>query len=168
MYVGLTAFGGGGNAHLYNTLVQQRRWLTSNEYLEAIALCQLVPGPAFAVLGTHLGARLGGTLGGLLALVGLSIPGISLMVGLTLLYFSGNSKVNQAFSGVLSGVAASAVGLVLASFWRQAPPVLRQVRNLGLALGVFMAYGILHWPLLLVLAIGIPAGLALFWSRPDA
>lgn len=168
LYVGLTAFGGGGLAHLYATLVQRKGWLSNNEFLEAVALCQLVPGPAFAVLGTHLGARLGGTLGGFLALAGLTLPGISLMVVLTLLYFGGGSGVNPTFSGVLSGVAASAVGLVLASFLRQAPPVLRQTRNLTLTLGVFLAYGVLHWPLLLVLVVGIPAGLLLFWSSPDA
>ncbi|WP_337843785.1 chromate transporter [Thermus sp.] len=164
-YVGLTAFGGGGSAHLYQLLVVRRGWLSEGEFLEAAALCRLLPGPVFANLAAHLGARLGGVLGGMAALVGVLAPGSSLMLLLSLAYLGSGTQPGPSAKGALAGVMASALGLMLATTWHQARIGLDSPKALLLALGVFLAYGLLHWPLPVVLLLAAPVGVALYWRE---
>ncbi|GIW36370.1 MAG: hypothetical protein KatS3mg073_0515 [Meiothermus sp.] len=65
----------------------------------------------------------------------------------------------------LNGVAAAAIGLILATMLRQAPIALDSRKAVLLALGVFVTYGLLHWPLLLVLLMFVPVGMALYWQE---
>ena len=150
LYVGLTAFGGGGTAHIYQLMVVQRGWLSEREFLETTALCRVLPGPVFANLAAHLGARLGGVA----ALAGVLLPGVSLM--LSLAYFRFGALPGSSAEGALSGVAAAAIGLILATVLRQARIGLDSLKAVLLALVVFVTYGLLHWSLLLVLLLTVP------------
>jgi chromate transporter len=68
----------------------------------------------------------------------------------------------------LNGVAAAAIGLILATMLHQTPVALDSLKALGLALGVFATYGLLHWPLLLVLLLFVPVGMTLYWREAAA
>ncbi|RIH83065.1 Chromate transport protein [Calidithermus terrae] len=168
LYVGLTAFGGGGTAHIYELMVVRRGWLSEREFLETTALCRVLPGPVFANLAAHLGARLGGALGGVAALAGVLLPGVSLMLLLSLAYFRFGALPGSSLEGALSGVAAAAVGLILATVLRQAKVGLDSLKAVLLALVVFVTYGLLHWSLLLVLLLTVPVGVALYWREAEA
>ncbi|GIW36369.1 MAG: hypothetical protein KatS3mg073_0514 [Meiothermus sp.] len=74
LQVGLVAFGGGGNAQLYQALVLRRAWMAEREFLETTALCRILPGPVFANTAAHLGMRLGGVVGGCAGPVGRADP----------------------------------------------------------------------------------------------
>ncbi len=163
--VGLVAFGGGGNAQLYQALVLRRGWMEEREFLETTALCRILPGPVFANTATHLGMRLGGVAGGILALLGVLTPGAILMLLLSFAYFRFGAVPGSLAESALNGVAAAAIGLILATMIRQAPIALGSLKAIGLALAVFMTYGLLHWPLLLVLLLFVPVGMALYWQE---
>lgn len=166
--IGFTAFGGGGNAQLYSVIVRKRGWLNEREFLETTALCRILPGPVFANAAAHLGMRLGGVQGGLLALLGVLLPGALLMVLLTFAYFRFGAMPGSVAEQVLNGVAAAAIGLILATFLEQAPIALDSLKAVLLALAVFAAYGLLHWPLLLVLLLSVPVGMVFYWKESEA
>lgn len=165
LYIGLTAFGGGGSAHIYNAIVLRRGWMNDWEFLETSALCRILPGPVFANTAAHIGARLSGVLGGVVALAAVLLPGASLMVVLSLAYFRFGVVPGSTAQSVLSGVAAAAIGLILATMLRQVPIALNSLKAVLLALAVFVTYGWLHWSLLLVLLLTVPIGMLLYWGE---
>ncbi len=166
--VGLVAFGGGGNAQLYQAIVRRRGWMGEREFLETTALCRILPGPVFANAAAHIGMRLGGVMGGILALLGVLTPGAILMLLLSFAYLHFGALPGSLAESALNGVAAAAIGLILATMLRQAPSALDSFKAVGLALGVFVTYGLLHWPLLLVLLVTVPLGMGLYWREAEA
>ncbi len=165
VHIGLVAFGGGGNAQLYQAIVLRRHWMEEREFLETTALCRILPGPVFANTAAHIGMRLGGVVGGILALLGVLTPGAILMLLLSFAYFRFGAVPGSLAESALDGVAAAAIGLILATMIRQAPIALDSLKAMGLALVVFVTYGLLHWQLLLVLLLTVPAGMGLYWQE---
>ena len=165
VYIGLTAFGGGGTAHIYQAIVVRRKWMNDREFLETTALCRILPGPVFANTAAHMGTRLGGVWGGLVALGAVLLPGASLMGLLSFAYFRFGITPDSTAENALNGVAAAAIGLILATMLRQMPIALDSLKAIALALAVFITYGLLHWQLLLVLLFTVPVGMALYWGE---
>ncbi len=163
--IGGQAFGGGGQAYLYRVLVRGKGWLSEGEFLRSMALCRLLPGPVFANAAVYLGARLRGPLGGGVAFLGVLLPGAIFMVLLGLIYLHLRARPGAWTQGVLSGVAAAAIGVFLEVLLHQAPRALSTPKALGLALGVFLAYGLFHLPLLWILLGAMPLGILLFWKE---
>lgn len=163
--IGFMAFGGGGSAQLYQSIVLRQGWLSEREFLETTALCRILPGPVFANAAVHLGTRLGGLLGGVLAFLGITLPGAALMLLLTWAYFHFGAMPGSLAEQALNGVAAAAIGLILATMIQQAPVALDSLKAVALAAAVFVTYGLLHWPLLLVLLLTVPLGTALYWKE---
>jgi chromate transporter len=165
VHIGLVAFGGGGSAQLYQAIVLKRRWMEEREFLETTALCRILPGPVFANTAAHIGMRLGGVAGGALALLGVLTPGAILMLLLSFAYVRFGAVPGSLAESALNGVAAAAIGLILATMLRQAPIALDSLKAVGLALVVFVTYGLLHWQLLLVLLLSVPVGMGLYWQE---
>jgi chromate transporter len=67
--------------------------------------------------------------------------------------------------GVLAGLAAAAAGLILATAAQMIEPLARQRLRAGhvIALATFLAAGVLRWPLLSVMAVLVPVGIACAW-----
>ena len=112
MVVGASAFGGGGSAHIHNHIVVRRGWLSEREFLEGLSLSQLLPGPIFANFAAHIGMKLHGTWGAILAFVGVCLPGMLAILGLSVAYFTVRNFSSAVVTGALTGVAAGAVGHV--------------------------------------------------------
>jgi chromate transporter len=62
LLIGATGFGGPAAqiAILHRELVERRRWLDEEEFLAAMRVCMLLPGPEAQQLATYAGWRLGG------------------------------------------------------------------------------------------------------------
>src|SRR6202035_2864063 len=79
--LGLTSFGG-PIAHIgyfERTYVQQRHWLTSEQYGSLVALCQILPGPTSSQVGFSIGLHRAGWMGALAAWLGFTLPSALLM-----------------------------------------------------------------------------------------
>src|SRR5262249_57570244 len=61
--VALASFGGGLSAWARRVLVEQRGWIAEDEFLSALTLCRLMPGPNQVNMAVYVGARLGGLRG---------------------------------------------------------------------------------------------------------
>src|ERR1700720_579442 len=116
-------------------MVDERKWLTAEEFNEAYALCNFLPGPNIVNFSVVFGRQVGGTLGALVALLGLLGPPFLLVTLLGVLYaYYGEIAALQR---VLAGVAAAAAGLTISTSIKMARPLIRQ--RPGFAHGVAMA-----------------------------
>jgi len=86
--IGCLSFGGpvGQIALMHRELVEERRWVEEDEYLQALNLCHLLPGPEAQQLATWIGWKLHGWKGGVVAGVLFVIPGALVMLALSMLY----------------------------------------------------------------------------------
>ncbi len=68
LYLGVTAYGGLAMVEpVRQRIVKEKGWLNQKEFLDGLALCQMVPGATVVQLATYVGYRLGRTPGALAA-----------------------------------------------------------------------------------------------------
>lgn len=145
-------------------LVERRRWLTSDEFTEMLALCQLLPGPNIVNMSVAIGARFHGGRGALAALLGLTMLPIAIVLSLAALY--GEFKDVPAVGRALEGMAAAAAGLVVAMALKMAGPILmRRPWSAAPVMAVtFVLVALLRFPLLPVVLVMAPVAAALAWK----
>jgi chromate transporter len=106
--------------------VEQRQWITAAEFDDAIATCNLLPGPASTQLAIYCAWRLRGRTGALIGGAAFIIPGLVVILALAALFLTGSPPrwVLGAAAGAGAAVAAVAVqagaDLVPASWGRRA------------------------------------------------
>jgi len=113
LIIGATSFGGGVVAYLRNGLVTKRGWLDDKAFVELLAISQSLPGLNSTNMAILAGDRLRGVAGSIAGIVGMCLPGGLLMyvVGITYRAHGDHPLATSA----LKGVAAAAVGLILAT-----------------------------------------------------
>jgi chromate transporter len=154
---------GGVMAWARRMLVQEKRWMSAEEFTEMLALCQVLPGPNIVNVSAVYGARVHGLAGALACLAGLLGPPLCMMLVVAALY--GRYGTLPEVRGVLAGLAAFAAGLLIATAVQMAEPLARRrlTPDHAVALVAFVAIGVLRLPLLPVLAILVPVSVALAW-----
>ena len=144
-------------------MVDERKWMSPEDFNEAYALCNFLPGPNIVNFSVVFGRRMAGTAGALTALVGLVGPPFLLVLIFGVLYSVYGDIA--ALQRILAGVAAAAAGLAISTGAKMAAALLQE--RIGLAHGVaaaaFVAVGVLQWPIYWVLGILVPATVALMW-----
>jgi chromate transporter len=153
--VGLMSFGGPAAqiALMHDALVVREKWLSEDQYLRALSLCMLLPGPEAMQLATYAGWRLRGTLGGLLAGLLFVVPGACVILALALLYvhFGDLPLVQSAFLGIKAAV----VVVVLQALLRLGQKALTGRSAWALAGAAFLALFVFGLPFpLIVIAAG--------------
>jgi chromate transporter len=141
-------------------IVDQRRWMTAEEFNETYALCHFLPGPNIVNLSLVFGSRFRGIAGGVAAFAGLVGPPMVIATILAALYARfGEIDVLRR---ILAGVSCAAVGLLLATVFRMMMPLIRKRDLISLIIlaAVFLAIGIARLPLQAVLLAGVPVSLA--------
>jgi chromate transporter len=137
-------------------IVEQRRWMTPDEFNEAFALCHLLPGANIVNLSIVFGGRFRGIPGSLAAFFGLLLPPTLIVTTLGILYAHFGDL--PGLQRTLNGIACAAVGLFLAVTLRMMGPLVRRKNpvEIGLMIAVFVAVGIARAPLVAVLLIALP------------
>ena len=158
---------GGVLAIVQRELVEKKRWLSQEEFMEDWAVAQVLPGPNVVNLALMLGDRYFGLRGALAALAGmLALPLLGILL-LTITY--GHFADLPQVAGALRGMGAVAGGLIAAIGIKLLPQLAKHVLGLGfcltLAAAVVLAIAWWRWPLLWVLlgAGGLACGLT--WRR---
>jgi chromate transporter len=163
-FLSISAIGFGGVLPwAQRMIVEQRRWLSNEEFNEIFAFCQFLPGANMLNFAVVFGARCGGALGAAAALFGLLAPPMTIVIVLAMLYaWFGHIP---AIERILAGEAAAAAGLIIAATAKIAAPVFRWRAGPApvVAVALFVAIGIARWPLLWVLLVGTPISIALAW-----
>lgn len=114
--VGATGFGGGVAviAQIRRLVVRERRWLSEEEFLDAVSLAQSLPGANAVNAITYIGLKLGGVRGSLVSAASFIFPSFLLMIALTiahnhLVQFADAQRVFQGFNAAVVGLIAATV-----------------------------------------------------------
>ena len=124
--IGLLSFGGpaGQIALMHKEIVEDRKWLSERQFLNALSFCMLLPGPEAMQLATYAGWRLHGTLGGLIAGLLFVIPGAVVIMTLAAIYsLFGNVPLVEA---LFYGIKAAVLVIVVEALLRVAKKALSQ------------------------------------------
>jgi chromate transporter len=163
--VSLSGFGG-ALPWARRKIVDQKRWMTAEEFNEAFALAQFLPGPNVVNFSVVFGTRFGGAAGGAVTLAGLMGPPLILVTILAWLYdnYGGADLIGR----MLSGILAAAIGLMVATMIKMAKPLFARGLHWSplIAITAFVTVGLLHWSLPLVAIVLAPISIALAWVRP--
>jgi len=115
--IGGTAFGGGYAIVpvLDRELVKKRGWITMDEVLDLYTIAQITPGIILVNIATFVGCKRKGFLGGLFATIGLVLPGICLMLIVSLFFrhFAEHRVVQHALVGIRLAVCALMLDVVI-------------------------------------------------------
>ncbi len=144
--ISLSGFGG-VLAWSRRTMVEERKWLTPEQFNETYALCAFLPRGNILNFSVILGARFRGAWGAIAAATGLMGPPLLLVLCIGAIYAHYGDV--PALRHMLTGVASAAAGLMLATVAKMARPLFQRsaVTQPLIALATFAAIGIMHWPL---------------------
>ena len=166
LHIGLLSFGGPAAqiALMHKVLVEQKRWLKEQQFLNALSFCMLLPGPEAMQLATYAGWRLHGTLGGLIAGLLFVLPGAAVIFALASLYaFYGDLPLMQT---LFLGVKAAVLIVVIEALLRISKKALSRRSHWLLAALAFIGIFFFSLPFpLIVLLAGIVGA---FMSTPNA
>ena len=148
-------------------LVERERWLTREQFLELLAVAQVLPGPNVVNLSLMFGDRAFGWRGALAALGGMILAPWCVVMALTLTY--AHYAQHPTVAGALRGMGAVAGGLIFSTGVKLLPALRRNVLGAAPAYAfaalMFACIGLLRVPLLWML-VGLGAvAVALAWRK---
>lgn len=154
--IGAFTFGGGYAmiSLLEKEIVDKRKWLSSDEMLEIIAVAEATPGAIALNSATFVGAKVGGFVGALLASVATLLPAfvIILIISTVLDKFSENQYVKWAFLGIRACVCA----LILNAVWKFFKAVKKSVYSyvimaVALTLALLSAFDVINLDIIFII-----------------
>ncbi len=155
---------GGVLAVVQRELVEKKRWMTREQFVEDWAVAQIMPGPNVVNLSMMIGGRYFGLPGALSALAGMLAFPLLGVLALAVLY--GNVAEYPMAQSALRGMGAVAAGLITATGIKLIAALDKNAMGMGVCIGLatltFIAIALLRWPLLWVL-LGI-GGCACLWA----
>src|SRR5688572_12664535 len=119
-FLRLGTFGFGGPIALAGAmqreLVEERGWVTKEEYVNGLALAQLTPGPLAAQLAIYLGWARAGVFGATLVAVAFVLPSFVMVLAISIAYvrFGGLPWMQAAFYGI----GAAVIAIILRSAYK--------------------------------------------------
>ena len=148
-------------------LVDRLGWLTREEYVEALSIGQVLPGPNIVNLSLMIGDRFFGLRGAFAALAGMLLVPSIIVLALAALYTQFGDQ--PMVSGALRGMGAVAAGLIIATGIKLLNTLKASALGLAPCLGfaalTFLTIAVLRWPLVwVVLGLGSVA-VATAWQR---
>ncbi len=161
---------GGVLAIVQRELVEKKRWLTPEEFLEDWAVAQILPGPNVVNLSLMIGDRYFGMRGALAALAGmLTFPLVIVLIVAVL--FAQVADVPQV-QGALRGMGAVAAGLITATGLKLMGASRLNVMGAGVCIALaamtFIAIAWLRVPLVWVLLVLGSAACAWAYQKLEA
>jgi chromate transporter len=159
--IGCLGFGGPPThiALLRALCVERRQWLSEREFEDAIAACNLLPGPASTQLAIFCAWRVRGRAGALVGGAAFIVPGLIVILALAALFLTGSPPLWVRGAGAGAGAAVAAVAVhagagLLPAGWRRARTTGRVRWGAYLGLGVVAAATLGPWLVLVLLGCG--------------
>jgi chromate transporter len=161
--IGLTSFGGGMSGWMYRDFVERRKWLTDEEFLSSLAMCQAMPGVNVVNMAIWVGFRLRGTPGALAGFVAIVFPPLVVILILGAMY--GRFQHVAALNHALAGIAAAAIALNVNLGFRAARVAARNIVAVAILVVLFVAIGIAQLPMLPLVLVLAPISIALAYFQ---
>ena len=144
--IGLLSFGGPAAqiALMHREIVENKKWLSEDQFLNALNFCMLLPGPEAMQLATYSGWRINGTLGGLIAGLLFVLPGAFLITLLAVIYaFFGDIPL---ISSLFLGVKATVVVIVIQALLKVSKKALKTHYHTSIAVTAFISIFFFNLP----------------------
>jgi chromate transporter len=118
LHLGTLGFGGpiALAGHMQKDLVEERKWVTSQDYSEGLAFSQLSPGPLAAQLAMYLGWVRAGTLGATLTGAVFVLPSFLMVLALAAVYVHYGQLAW--IQGVFYGIGAAVIAIIVRSAYK--------------------------------------------------
>ena len=146
---------GGVLAVVQRELVEKKRWMTNDEFVEDWAVAQIMPGPNVVNLSIMIGERYFGWRGAVAALAGMLTFPLILVLAVAVVYAQFASQ--PAVAGALRGMGAVAAGLIAGMGLKLSSTLRKHPLSLAVCVGLValtvIAMAVLRWPL--------------FWTLPS-
>jgi chromate transporter len=162
--VSISGFGG-ALPWARRAIVEEKGWMTTEEFNETFALSQFLPGPNLINFSVVFGSRFAGPAGAAVAIAGLLGPPLVIVSVLGVLYeLYGGLDV---LSRILTGVTAAATGLLIAVVAKMAAPLFKKRWNSApvFAILAFAGVALMHWPLPYVFLGLAPFSIGFAWFK---
>lgn len=147
-------------AWIRDITVTRKKWLSEDDFAQALAVCQLLPGANTLNMSVFLGSQLAGAMGALAALLGLTTIPFALVLSLGVAY--GRIEQGPHMAAVFQALGAGAAGVALGTGLQMGKKHLRGGRLIGLALLVYLALGFARVHMLAVVAVVLLLSLLLW------
>ena len=144
--IGLLSFGGPAAqiALMHREIVENKKWLSEDQFLNALNFCMLLPGPEAMQLATYSGWRTNGILGGLIAGLLFVLPGAFLITLLAVIYaFFGDIPL---ISSLFLGVKATVVVIVIQALLKVSKKALKTHYHTSIAVTAFISIFFFNLP----------------------
>ena len=163
--VALSSFGGGLSAWSERIVVEERQWMSKEEFITGLTVARLFPGPNQINMAVYIGSRFHGLTGALAALFGILLLPFSVLMLLGLAYYDLHTVM--AVDRVLAGVITASAGMALSMGFKIAGAYTRDPVAMLLAAGSFLAMTVFHVRLVPLVLVAGPLALAWYWPRPE-
>lgn len=164
--IGAFSFGGGMLGWIHREIVVVRKWMTDEQFLPAVVLSRVLPGPNVSNLAIYIGNAVRGPTGAFVATVAVVCGPFFLCIGLAQIYdwLSGSAL----FHAALAGASAAAIGMGLRVAWSGAKMTCRSLEGTFIAAFMVISVGYLHWSLIGVVLGTAPVSIFLQWRKAQA
>ena len=161
LQIGFVGFGATLAAETKRLLVTEGKWLREQDFVNGLALSQLLPGATFVSLSVYIGYRLRGIVGGVTSFLALLLPPFFMMVLLSYIYFTYGSV--RLVSIVFKGIGVVVVGLIAHALVEIGKSVLSDKQGIVIAL---VASGVILYcsNIFIVLCLAAVAGIILYYQ----
>lgn len=163
--LGLTSFGG-PIAHIgyfREEFVTRKKWLSEQDYLDLVMLCQFLPGPASSQVGMALGMMRAHYLGALVAWIAFTMPSALLLIGFALSLHEWGAILPI---GMIQALKIVAVAVIAQAVWGMAKALCNSISKTILMLlsASVLAYSTSIFSQILVIILGGLIGFFIFKS----
>ena len=117
---------GGGIAMLpllQNTLINEKKWFTKEEFMDIVAVCQSLPGVVAINMATYVGYKKKGLIGSVVSTFGVTIPSFTMI--LIIARFITSLGDNGVLMGAMAGLRAAALGMVVVALIQLMPAAIK-------------------------------------------
>lgn len=146
--IGAFTFGGGWAmiAIMEREIVDKRKWLTKEEFLDQLAVAQSMPGILAVNISVAVGDKIAGTRGTVVSALGTILPSFFIILAIAIFLTPDMIKENETVSKIFQGIRPAVVALILAPLvtnWKRAGITWKTAFiPIGAALLIWS-----HWPI---------------------
>lgn len=151
---------GGGIAMLpllKSELIERKKWFTAEEFVDAVAVCQGLPGVIAVNMATYVGYKKKGLAGSLVSTFAVVTP--SFLMILVIARFLSSISGNPYVAGAMAGFRVAALGLVVVAIIQLAPAALKGPWTVAAAALAFVLIAVLNvdtaYVILLFMILGL-------------
>ena len=156
---------GGGIAMLpllQNTLINEKKWFTKEEFMDIVAVCQSLPGVVAINMATYVGYKKKGLIGSVVSTFGVTIPSFTMI--LIIARFITSLGDNGVLMGAMAGLRAAALGMVVVALIQLMPAAIKNKWAMLAAVVAFVLIAVLKvntaYVILLFAVLGITVAFA--------